>query len=126
MIGTDRTKINGHKLYAFGDAYLHADLVTFPSLYEGFGNTLLETIYYRRPAVVNRYPVYNADIKPLGFDFVELDGFIDEEKAGQVRQLLDDPDRVHDMTGTNFRIAQEHFSFEVLQNRLAALIPSVV
>ena len=124
LIGTERAKINHHKIYSFRDAYLYADLVTYPSLYEGFGNALLETIYFKRPAVVNRYPVYSADIRPLGFDFIELDGFINENKAEQIRQLLKDPDRIHEMAEKNYRIAQEHFSFEVLEKQLAALIAS--
>jgi glycosyltransferase involved in cell wall biosynthesis len=124
LIGATRAKIDHHKIYSFQDAYLHADLVTYPSLYEGFGNALLETVYFKRPAVVNRYPVYNADIRPLGFDFIELDGFINEDKADQVSQLLEDPDRIRQMTEKNFSIAEEHFSFEVLEKQLSALIAS--
>jgi mannosylglucosylglycerate synthase len=44
------------------DAYPHADLVTYPSLYEGFGNALLEAVAARRPVLVNRYPVYARDL----------------------------------------------------------------
>src|SRR6266545_613299 len=40
------------------DAYAAADLVCYPSRYEGFGNALLEALYHRRPLLVNRYPVY--------------------------------------------------------------------
>lgn len=43
------------KLYSLWDAYPHADLVTYPSLYEGWGNALIEAVYFRRPLVVNRY-----------------------------------------------------------------------
>ena len=52
--------------HAVTDAYLAADLITYPSLYEGFGNALIEAIYHGKPVVVNRYPVYVADIAPLG------------------------------------------------------------
>ena len=51
--------------FTLWDAYVHADFVTYPSLIEGFGNALLETLYFRLPALVNRYPVYAADIAPL-------------------------------------------------------------
>ena len=34
MIGEERSRINGHKVYTLWDAYPHADLVTYPSLYE--------------------------------------------------------------------------------------------
>ena len=36
----------------------HADLVTYPSTFEGFGNAFLEAIYYCRPIVVNTYSIY--------------------------------------------------------------------
>ncbi len=88
MIGTQRSKINGHKVYSLWDAYPFANLVTYPSIYEGFGNALLEAVYFKRLVIVNRYPVYNADIKPLGFEFIELDGFIDDGVVEETRRLL--------------------------------------
>ena len=42
LIGQSRAQIKNHKIYSLWDAYIHADLVTYPSLYEGFGNALLE------------------------------------------------------------------------------------
>ena len=42
LIGEERATVDGHKLYALEDAYPHADLVTYPSNIEGFGNAFLE------------------------------------------------------------------------------------
>lgn len=122
MIGSERSKIGGHKIYSLWDVYPHADLVTYPSTYEGFGNALLEAIYFKRLVVVNRYPVYNADIGPLGFEFVELDGFVDEAAVEKTRELLADPERVKAMAEKNYAIAQEHFSLEVLECKLRELL----
>ncbi|MFU8772378.1 MAG: glycosyltransferase, partial [Anaerolineales bacterium] len=61
LISQERSMIKNYKVYSLWDAYIHADLITYPSLYEGFGNALLETIYFKKLAVINRYPVYNAD-----------------------------------------------------------------
>jgi mannosylglucosylglycerate synthase len=122
LIGQERSKIKKHKVYSLWDAYVHANLISYPSLYEGFGNALLETIYFNKLAVVNRYPVYNADIKPLGFEFIELDGFVNEQSVNQTRELLNDPERVRQMTEKNYEIAHEHFSFKVLEYRLRELI----
>ena len=122
MIRTDRSTINGHKIYSLWDAYPNADLVTYPSLYEGFGNALLEAVYFKRLLVVNRYPVYNADIKPLGFQFIELDGFVNAEIVEQTRALLEDPDRARAMADTNYQIATEHFSLDVLKTRLEEVL----
>jgi glycosyltransferase involved in cell wall biosynthesis len=122
LIGPERKIDRGHKIYSLWDAYTHADLVTYPSVYEGFGNALLETVYHKRLTVVNRYPVYNADIKPLGFQFVELDGFVDESSVQQVNQLLKNPDDVQNMVEKNFQLGDECFSFEVLEERLKAIL----
>ncbi|HSB00751.1 MAG TPA: hypothetical protein VLE49_08880, partial [Anaerolineales bacterium] len=44
IIQTQRgTTRDGHKIYTLGDVYPQADLVTFPSLLEGFGNAFLES-----------------------------------------------------------------------------------
>jgi glycosyltransferase involved in cell wall biosynthesis len=125
MIGTVRSKIDGHKVYSLWDVYPHADLVTYPSTYEGFGNALLETVYFKRPVVVNRYPVYNADIRPKGFEFVELDGFVDEAAVKKTRELLNDPEQVKVMAEKNYAIAQDNFSLEVLERKLREVLPNL-
>ncbi len=124
MIGTERSRIDGHKVYSLWDAYPHADLVTYPSTYEGFGNALLEAVYFKRLMVVNRYPVYNADIGPLGFEFIELKGFVDEAAVARTRDLLNDPGQAKEMADKNYAIAQENFSLEVLENKLKAVLSS--
>ncbi len=124
LIDSQRRKANGHKIYSLWDAYPHADMVTYPSIYEGFGNALLETVYFKRPLVVNRYPVYNADIRPLGFEFVELDGFVDNKAVEKTKELLHNPDMVRAMTEKNYAIATEHFSYEVLEKKLKEVIAS--
>ena len=124
-IGAVRGQNDNHKIYSLWDAYPHADLVTYPSEYEGFGNALLEAIYFSLPVMINRYPVYNADIKPLGFKFIELDGFLNDQAVDQVKEILRDPDSFCEAAGENYRIAQEHFSLEALQRMLANLIQTL-
>jgi mannosylglucosylglycerate synthase len=124
IIGMERSILKGHKIYSLWDAYPHADLITYPSLYEGFGNALLETIYFKKLAVVNRYPVYNADIKPLGFKFIEMDGFVDDQTVETTRCLLNDPERVKQMVEENYELAVEYFSLEVLEKKLKGLLDS--
>ena len=51
-------------------------MVTYPSLYEGFGNAFLEAVYFHKPILVNRYSVYIVDIEPKGFEVVAMDGFL--------------------------------------------------
>jgi mannosylglucosylglycerate synthase len=115
---------SGRKSYTLWDVYPHADFVTYPTLYEGFGNALLEAIYFSRPILVNRYSVYVADIAPLGFDLVEVDGWITDEAISEVRRLLDDPERRNQMIMHNYELARRHFSYQILARALEELLGS--
>ena len=116
------TTQDGRKIYTLGDVYPHADLVTYPSDIEGFGNAFLEAIYYRRPIVVNNYSIFDIDIKPKGFRVIEFDGYITAETVQHVRQALDDPQLAQDMTQHNYRLARRHYSYTMLERRLQTLI----
>jgi glycosyltransferase involved in cell wall biosynthesis len=122
FIEQKRAVRRGRKFYTLWDVYPHADFVTYPTLYEGFGNALLEAIYFRKAVLVNRYSVYVADIAPLGFDFVEVDGWITDEAVSEVRRLLDDPDRRHAAVEKNYELARQHFSHKVLADALEQLL----
>jgi len=113
---------DGRKIYALGDVYPQADLVTYPSSFEGFGNAFLEAIYFRRPLVVNNYSIYEADIKPKGFQVVEFDGFISEATLERARHLLNHPAETERMAEHNYRLARRYFSFAVLERRLGLLL----
>lgn len=116
---------DGRKIYALWDTYPHADLISYPSLYEGFGNALIETIYFRQPAFVNRYHVYADDIAPLGFQFVELDGSVTAEAVTAVRHLLQNPPEIQSIVDHNFNLGLEHFSYKRLQHILSDCLPDV-
>jgi glycosyltransferase involved in cell wall biosynthesis len=111
--------------HSLHDAYLAADLITYPSLYEGFGNALVEAVYFGTPVVVNRYPVYDADIRPLGMRFIEIDGAITDETVRQVRDALANPERWARVARRNFEIAREHLSYRLLRRKLRKLIKDV-
>ena len=125
-IDSVRSIRQGTKIYGLWDVYPHADFVTYPSLYEGFGNALIEAIYFRLPALVNRYSIYVADIGPLGFEFVEVDGAVTDEAVGAVRTLLSEPARREQMVETNYGLAAKHFSYEAVRAQLGPLIASFV
>ncbi len=110
------------RVFSLWDAYVHADFVTYPSLYEGFGNALLEAIYFRLPIMVNRYAVFVQDIAPLGFDLIEIDGAVTADTVEQVVEVLRDPVRRRRMVERNYQLARERFSFEAVEPVLAALL----
>lgn len=113
---------NGNKRYTIADIYQNADLVTYPSAYEGFGNAFLETIYYKKPIVVNRYAIYIADIEPIGFDVIVMDGFVSSGAIREIRKVLGDKDRLHEMVERNYQIGMTYFSYDVLEEKLTHLI----
>jgi glycosyltransferase involved in cell wall biosynthesis len=122
-IGDSRqTLSDGSLRLSLGDAYTHADLVTYPSSVEGFGNAFLEAIYYKRPLVVSPYPVYQRDIRPLGFDVLELEQFLTPALVEQVVALLGDERRRKRMIETNYRLASRHFSYELLAEKLRSVL----
>ncbi len=113
---------DGRKVYTLADAYRVADLVTYPSDIEGFGNAFLEAIYYSRPIVVNNYSIFSFDIKPKGFQVIEFDGFVTQHTVEKARQVLLDPELGKKMTETNYTIACRYYSFRVLRDLLCTVL----
>jgi len=108
--------------HSLNDAYQAADLITYPSLYEGFGNALVEAVFYGVPAVVNRYPVFMSDIRPLGLRFIEIDGTITDQTVSDVRAMLASPRRRATIARHNFEIARNLLGYPYLRRRLTRLI----
>jgi glycosyltransferase involved in cell wall biosynthesis len=117
---------HGKKIYTLEDIYPHADLVTYPSNFEGFGNAFLEAIYFKKPIVVNNYSIFSLDIQPKGFDVVEIDGFVSEEAIDQIREVLDNPRRRTAMVEENYEIAKRFYSFKVLHQKLKYLVSDCI
>jgi glycosyltransferase involved in cell wall biosynthesis len=104
------------------DAYAAADLVSYPSRIEGFGNALLEAVYYGRPLLVNRYPVYVADIAPTGLDVIEIDGAINQATVDTVTGWLGDGGRRAAAARSNYDICLEYFSYQAVRRCLLPLL----
>jgi glycosyltransferase involved in cell wall biosynthesis len=116
------TTEEGRKIYSLSDAYPHADLVTYPSLIEGFGNAFLEALYYRKPIVVNNYSIFATDIRPKGFKVIEFDDFITERTIQDTLRILDDPVYQAELCNFNYALALRHFSYRVLRRQLKVLL----
>ena len=115
----------GKKVYTLWDLYPHADLVTFFSLYEGFGNALLEAFYFRIPVVVNRYSIFARDIEPLGFKLPSINGFPTRRLVDEVRRLTTDGEYRQHVVDHNYEVATHFFSYTALRRKLHALIANV-
>jgi len=116
------TTEGGKKIYSLSDAYPHADLVTYPSLIEGFGNAFLEAIYYRKPIVVNNYAIFATDIRPKGFKVIEFDEYITKQTVQDTLRILDDSEHEADLCNFNYALALRHFSYKVLRSQFQVLL----
>ncbi|HDP76595.1 MAG TPA: glycosyltransferase family 1 protein [Mesotoga infera] len=124
---------------AFFEAYGIADIVTYPTVFEGWGNQLLEAILYRKPLALFRYSVFKSDIQDSGISFVDLgDQYGYKEglaeipdrniinAAKDISELLFDRDRYIEVTERNFELGREKFSFETLSEIIQELIVDLV
>ena len=108
--------------YSLWNIYPHADFITNPSLYEGFGNAFLEAIYFKKPMLVNRYATFVRDIEPKGFDLIVMDGFLTKKTVQKVREILESPEKREKMVNHNYEIATRYYSYSVLRRWLNSLI----
>jgi glycosyltransferase involved in cell wall biosynthesis len=132
-----RDNSGGTKIYSLWDSYVHADLVTYPSWWEGWGNQFIEAVFARQPVYLFEYPVYLTDLKPAGFDVISLGSELGPKDrhglvtlpeeiliraARETLAYLIDPVRRKKSCDWNFRIAEERFSTRKLKEQVARLI----
>jgi len=135
-VDADRSSGEDQKIYSLWDTYTMADLVTYPSLWEGWGNQFLEAVKAKLPLMIFEYPVYIKDIKDKGFQVISLgdkirdfdeDGLarvendLIEKAADQAVILLTDPDQREQVVEHNFNVGLQHYSMEALNNYLEPL-----
>ena len=138
LVDYDRQTRHGKKIYSLWDTYVFADFVTYPSLWEGWGNQFLEALRARLPIVLFEYPVYQKDIESKGFKIVSLGADIQGvDQAGLVQVspevieraadgavvLLTDRQFRHKTVEHNFRVGQKHYSLDALRKYLDQLLP---
>lgn len=117
--------LEGKKVYTLWDIYPHSDLVTYPSLQEGYGNAFVEAIYFRRPIVVNRYPIFEADIEPKGFDVIAFDQFITADTLADIKRIISDRHRLDEMVEHNYMLAWRYLSYEMLQEKMESILVEI-
>jgi glycosyltransferase involved in cell wall biosynthesis len=134
VVGATRSSASDDvkKVYSLWDVYPHADLITFPSEKEGFGNQYLEAVRARKPVAAFEYPVFQSDIKPKGFqiislgdqlalnpdtDLVEIPQAIMDRAVDKAFSLLQDPDQYRDMVEHNLGLGDRYFSHKQTAER---------
>ncbi|MEL7158381.1 MAG: glycosyltransferase family 4 protein [Actinomycetota bacterium] len=119
LLARARCRLRRHTLADIGpaasmaDLYAAADLVVFPSTWEGFGNPPLEAAIHGRPVVVGRYPVAE-ELRRFGF------WWLDPDDVDGIRAAVNEPP-VERLDG-NRRLVREQFSIDVVTGRVKALL----
>lgn len=130
QIGHSRREAAEGKIYSLWDSYVYADMVTYPSLWEGWGNQFIEAVFARLPIIAFEYPVYGSDLKAVGFDIISLGDTVKgydqrglavlpeaavTKAAQEIITLLPDMAGRRQMTDRNYQLAEQNFSLERLE-----------
>jgi glycosyltransferase involved in cell wall biosynthesis len=136
LIDATRRTENGKKIYALWDAYVFADLVTYPSTWEGWGNQFIEAVFAKKPVALFEYPVFKSDIRKEGYTvitfgdtisgytedgLVKLDHSIIQRVANEVIAMITDPKTVEVMN-ENFKLGDKYHGNEFLKKLLMDLV----
>jgi len=112
------------KQFTLEEAYHASDMVIYTPEWEGWGNALVEAMYYKKPIVMTPYPIYNEDIKPKGVQTLEVN-FENGEITNMniIDRIIDltkpeNAEEVERMVEENFAIGQKFFSFGILSDLL--------
>ncbi|MGR5175543.1 glycosyltransferase [Vibrio mediterranei] len=138
-VGHSRGEKEGQKVYSLWDVYSHADIITYPSLLEGWGNQFLEGLVAKVPMAVYRYPVFDLDIADYGFDIIDLGN---KHQVNQQGLAIIDPDTLQSAVDAavrflfdtesrrsrmeqNYHIGEKHLSYSALKAMLSNIFQEV-
>lgn len=128
------------KIYSLWDTYVNSDFVTYPSIWEGWGNQLIEAVFAKLPFVVFEYPVFISDIKDVGLSYItlgdkytmnettnlaEVKESVIKNAAKSIVDLLLDEEVKKAQTNKNFKIASELFSYNQLETYIVKLLTNM-
>ncbi|MFP4364232.1 MAG: glycosyltransferase [Spirochaetia bacterium] len=131
-VGYERNITESGKIYSLWDTYVFSDIVTYPSIWEGWGNQFIEAVFAKKPVVVFEYPVYAKDIRPEGYKVISLgdvytqdeskrckvDEFRLEQSMYETVTILTDRQIYRATTDMNFYIGEKNHSRKVLRKYL--------
>jgi glycosyltransferase involved in cell wall biosynthesis len=72
LLGESAVPVTVGRATSAADAYAAADVIVFPSTWEGFGNPVIESIAHRRPIAVGHYPVLD-ELRGFGVRLLSID-----------------------------------------------------
>jgi hypothetical protein len=126
------------KNIAFFEFYKIADFALYPTIKEGFGNQLLEAMYYKVIPIVFEYEVFRKDLKKEGYRYISLgqryrtvDGLVKipekrlQQAVKKALYYLSHPKSYRAAVETNYKIASKYHAPKVLENYYRLLVMSI-
>ncbi len=126
----------GKKIYSLFDTYVFSDLVSYPSVYEGWGNQFIEAVFAQKPIAAFEYPVFLTDIKPKGYSYISLGSDFLRDQETSFYKLP--PEKVETITKkiisvilspntnallkANFELGKRYNSREILKKSLQEIL----
>jgi glycosyltransferase involved in cell wall biosynthesis len=128
IFANDRIFLGRHKnpeqkFYSIHDAYLHADIVIYPTAGDAFGNPVIESVAYNKPLVVNSFPNLNEFIDK-GFKFVVMDEKVDAEVVSDTYELIANKKKANEMVENNFDLLKKNYLSDNLDDALIPILNS--
>jgi glycosyltransferase involved in cell wall biosynthesis len=115
LIGESVVPVTVGRAASAADAYAAAELIVFPSTWEGFGNPVIESIAHRRPIAVGHYPVLD-ELRAFGVQLLSIDD------VDAVATWLRSPDPA--VLEANVERVRPHCSLPDLPRRIGAVFES--
>ncbi len=123
QVAHQRSSDSASKVYSLWDTYSIANLVTYPSILEGWGNQFLEAVVARLPIACYEYPVYKSDIAKYQFSIISFgDQYQKEDSlvkidASKINQAAESA--LHYLKDDSFREERTHQNFQIAKNELS-------
>lgn len=127
---------DGTKVYSLFDTYVFSDIVSYPSIYEGWGNQFIEAVFARKPIVAFEYPVFLTDIKPKGYSYISLGSDYERDRGTSFYKLPSEKikaisneiistilsPQTPDLLKTNFDMGKKYNSRMILKKSLQEIL----
>ncbi len=119
------------------DLYCHADLITYTTIHEGWGNQLLEGMAARKPMVICEYPIFLTDIEKFGFkllsfgrdlpklrqnDLMPVDAHAVKRLAREITTIMTNMKRKNSIVDHNLSVLERELSFAKLEEIFRMLL----
>jgi glycosyltransferase involved in cell wall biosynthesis len=128
---------NGQKVWSLWDSYVYSDFVTYPSVWEGWGNQFIEAVFAKLPVFLFEYPVYVTDLAQAKFQVVSVgakvagkdaaglsyvEPAIMRRAADEVVAILQDPAKKKAMGEHNYAVGKQFFGLDTLERLIKGFL----